>query len=138
LKTRTRSTPRRYKRWEKKLNKGIRDGCGWLAKNFTVTGNPGRGGYHYYFLYGLERVGVLTLCRMLDKHDWYQEGATHLLGAQAGDGSWTAGGESALVNTCFALLFLKRATTPIVQIPETEFTGQDLFGPRKAPAPKDK
>jgi hypothetical protein len=65
---------------------------------------------------------------MLGKHDWYEEGAQHLLGAQSGDGSWSAGGESALVNTCFALLFLKRATTPIVQIPEQAYTGQGLFG----------
>jgi hypothetical protein len=128
-----------YRRFEKKINKSIRDGCAWLAHNFTVTGNPNRGGYHYYFLYGLERVGVLTLCRMLGKHDWYEEGANHLLGAQSANGEWPAtAGESALMDTCFALLFLKRATTPIVQIPETEYTGQDLFGPRQKPKPKEK
>ncbi len=125
-----------YRAMEKKINKGIRDGCGWLAHHFTVTGNPQRGGYHYYFLYGLERVGVLTLCRMLGKHDWYEKGANYLLGAQGG-GSWSVGGgESPLVNTCFALLFLKRATTPIVQIPKTDYTGKDLFGPQRRP--KDK
>jgi len=120
-----------YGAWKSKINKGIRDGCAWLAHNFTVTGNPGRGGYHFYYLYGLERVGVLTLCRMLAKHDWYEEGAKHLLGAQAASGVWSGGGESDLVNTCFALLFLKRATTPIVQIPEQAYTGSDIFGGKR-------
>lgn len=122
-----------YRKFEKSINKGIRDGCGWLAHKFTVTENPLRGGYHYYYLYGLERVGVLTLCRRLGKHDWYEEGANYLLGAQSGGGSWTAGGESPLVNTCFALLFLKRATTPIVQIPEQAYTGENLFGGNRKP-----
>ena len=126
-----------YRRFESKINKGIRDGCAWIAHNFTVTGNPKRGGYHYYFLYGLERVGVLTLCRKLGKHDWYEEGADYLLGAQSPDGSWSKStGESPFANTCFALLFLKRATTPIVQIPESAYTGKDLFGGAKKPQDK--
>lgn len=125
-----------YRRYEKKINKSIRDGCAWLASHFTVRTNPGVGSYHYYYLYGLERVGVLTLCRMLGTHDWYEKGANHLLGAQGGAGNWSAGGHNSdVVNTCFALLFLKRATTPVVQMPEQAYTGSDLFGGAK---PKDK
>jgi hypothetical protein len=115
------------------MDKSIRDGCAWLAQNFSVSQNPGRGGYHFYFLYGMERVGVLTLCPAFGKHRWYEEGATYILGHQSPSGAWAGGGESDLVNTCFALLFLKRATTPIVDIPEDISTGSDLFGPRKKP-----
>jgi hypothetical protein len=128
-----------YRAAEDKINKSIRDGCAWLANNFTVTTNPGRGGYHFYFLYGMERVGVLTLCRMLGKHDWYEEGANYLLGAQSGNGSWSVNtGESPLVNTCFALLFLKRATTPIVELPEQAYTGEDIFGGKRKSEDNDK
>jgi hypothetical protein len=125
-----------YNRFKKKMNQGVRDGCAWIAKNFSVTANPGRGGYHFYFLYGMERVGVLTLCPAFGEHKWYEEGANYLLGHQSGNGCWSGGGESDLVNTCFALLFLKRATTPIVDIPEDIGTGSDLFGPGKKPGNK--
>ena len=33
-----------------------------------------------------------------------------------------------MVNTCFAILFLKRATAPVIRIPEETTTGTDLFG----------
>lgn len=97
-------------------------GVRWLAENFTVTTNPqpsfrGRQvgengpehGYHLYYLYGLERVGGLLELRKLGEHEWYREGAAWLVGAQGGRGDWT--GNQA--NTCFALLFLSRATAPV-------------------------
>ena len=79
--------------------------------------------FHYYYLYGLERAGVLADTAWVGTHDWYLEGAEFLLPAQRADGSWEqadsgqgAGpfqdlGRSPQVDTCFALLFLKRATT---------------------------
>jgi hypothetical protein len=122
----------KYKAIQKKADKAIRDGCAWLARHFTIRSNPrGRGAWHYYYLYGLERAGVLSLVREFGKHKWYEQGVKYLLSAQQGNGAWTAGGQSSeLVNTCFALLFLKRATTPIIGIPEESgtFTGSDLFG----------
>jgi len=122
----------RYKPMQKKVDQAIRDGCAWLAHNFTVTSNPGHGSWHYYYLYGLERAGVLSICRLFGKHNWYVEGVNHLLGAQQGNGSWPGTGNcSELSNTCFALLFLKRATTPIIGEPEETYTGEDLFGGRR-------
>jgi hypothetical protein len=121
----------KYTAIKKKSDQAIRDSCAWLAKNFTISSNPGRGGiWHYYYLYGLERAGVLALVREFGKHKWYEEGVKYLLGAQTGNGSWPGTGNCGeLSNTCFALLFLKRATTPIIGEPEEDtFTGSDLFG----------
>jgi hypothetical protein len=65
-----------------------------------------------YFLWTLERVGVLYNLRHIDGKDWYRWGSELLVDAQQPDGSWTSGGYPGSqpdVDTCFALLFLKRA-----------------------------
>ena len=102
-----------------KIREALRDGVGWFSKHFTVAKNPGNPGWHYYYLYGLERAGDLLGVRYLGEHDWYREGADHLIAAQQDGGSWSggegAGGvhpEDETLRTCFALLFLKRATAP--------------------------
>jgi hypothetical protein len=81
---------------------------GWLDHYFTVAANPLSGGHHYYYLYGLERVGSLLQLERIGEHEWYREGAHFLLEKQNGEGGW--GGED---QTCFALLFLNRATSPV-------------------------
>jgi hypothetical protein len=99
-----------------RLNRGIKDGLAWLTHHFSVTQNPPGGrGWHYYYLFGLERAGVLTDVRFLGDHDWYVEGAEYLLGAQRRPGMWPGGRqpENTVTNTCFALLFLRRATVPV-------------------------
>jgi len=87
----------------------------WLQLHYAVDRNPtaagGAAGYWAYYLYALERVGALTSRKRIGRHDWYREGADELLKRQRADGSWESGGyDDELVNTCFALLFLKRAT----------------------------
>jgi len=63
------------------------------------------------------------------EHDWYVEGARYILKEQEPEGWWGKGistvkssrGTQKRINpcdTCFALLFLKRGTTPIVGVPE--------------------
>lgn len=83
----------------------------WLGTHFSVRNNPKHGGYHYYYLYGLERIGVLTGQKFIGGHDWYREGVEHLVRMQALDGSWTNGG---LLGTEFALLFLGKGREPVV------------------------
>ncbi len=89
-------------------------GVEWLGRTFDVESNPGGGkGWHYYYLYGLERVGSLLGVQDLGEHDWYARGAQYLVQAQGSDGSWSPGGHSAqsqLLDSAFALLFLRRAT----------------------------
>ena len=92
------------------------DGVKWLAKNFSVTGNPGphehkdfaenTQHHYYYYMYGLERAGMLFGTERMGKHKWYREGAEELLKQQDDGGKWGKG----TLHTCFAILFLKRAT----------------------------
>ncbi len=89
--------------------------------------------WHYYYLYGLERTGSKTGVRWIGKNDWYREGALHLLQAQEASGGWkSAAGagkpadetESEVTQTCFALLFLKRATRkPVIPVAPPVITG---------------
>jgi hypothetical protein len=65
-----------------------------------------------YFLWSLERVGVLFELAKIGGKDWYAWGRRYILPAQGADGSWRAGayyGNNPTLDTCFALLFLKQA-----------------------------
>jgi hypothetical protein len=68
-----------------------------------------------YFLWSVERVGVIFNFPKIGGKDWYGWGAEKLVANQkiVGDkGYWENGGyagQHPTVNTCFALLFLKRA-----------------------------
>lgn len=94
------------------LDGKISDGLAWLARRYTVTDNPGstRDNLGYY-RYGLERVGALAPAERIGEHDWYQDCAEHLLREQAAEGHW--GSFRGYVETCFALLVLRRATHPV-------------------------
>lgn len=89
----------------------------WLGANFRVDKNPGHIGYHFYYLYALERAGRMTGSRFIGKSDWYREGAQQLLIRQSDDGQFrsnsTYEGE-ANIDTAFALLFLAKGKRQIV------------------------
>lgn len=128
----------------KRLDKGIWDAIAWLQFNYSVTENPGAGlRWQYYYLYGLERACVIAGKRFLGEHDWYREGANLLLDAQKDDGRWAPRGQlgrfgggpggaspyrTDVLDTCFALLFLKRATikptVPVLDNPGPVVTGK--------------
>jgi hypothetical protein len=110
----TGATRERGRARRQEADEAVDSALAWLDQNWAVDrhppGNPGQG-YYYYYLYALERAGALTSRRFVGEHDWYREGAEELLKRQVGDGSWPSGGwDNELVNTCFALLFLRRAT----------------------------
>jgi len=79
----------------------------WLDKHFVVKENAEYGSnWHYYYLYALERAGIIYGTESFGNHEWYQLGAKYLLHQQSENGSWN----STTLDTCFAILFLSRAT----------------------------
>jgi len=67
---------------------------------------------NFYFMWSLERVAVLYNLKTIGNQDWYEVGSNMLLPIQKEDGSWYAGGymgSTYALDTCFALLFLKRS-----------------------------
>ncbi len=85
---------------------GIQKGLEWLGERFQVGLNPNSHQSHYYYLYGVERVGSFLGVKKIGNHAWYDEGAAHLVDFQWSDGSW----HRSIEDTCFALLFLNRAS----------------------------
>ena len=94
----------------------------WLAKDFDPACNrfaagafgkkQGRRGdnhWKHYWLWSLERACGAAGVKDLGGQDWYALGAQHLLEKQKADGGWRDP-EQPLQATCFALLFLRRAT----------------------------
>jgi hypothetical protein len=65
-----------------------------------------------YFLWSLERVAVLYNLRKIGNKDWYRWGAEMLVANQGPHGNWDKGGyhgAQPILDTCLALLFLRRA-----------------------------
>jgi hypothetical protein len=69
----------------------------------------GQGGKLFYTLWTLERMAVLYDIKKFGKKDWYKWGAQILIANQGEDGSWAGEYHHGGADTCFALLFLKRA-----------------------------
>ncbi|MCI0459979.1 MAG: hypothetical protein L0Z62_23760 [Gemmataceae bacterium] len=61
-----------------------------------------------YFLWSVERVAVVFDLKLIDGKDWYGWGLDIILSKQEQDGSWRDRFPG-ICDTCFALLFLKRA-----------------------------
>lgn len=93
-------------------HEGIAKGLEWLGKRFTVTENPGRRtSWLYYYLYALERVGMVSGRQFIGRFDWYREGAAYLVQQQrAADDSWNG----SLRDTAFALLYLAKGNRPVL------------------------
>jgi hypothetical protein len=88
----------------------IRSGLALLGRSIDRPGE--KRATDLYFLWSLERVGVLFNLEKIEGKDWYAWGRRSLLASQQADGSWTNGGfwgSHPVINTCFALLFLEQA-----------------------------
>ncbi|HKB00728.1 MAG TPA: hypothetical protein VKD90_00850, partial [Gemmataceae bacterium] len=69
-------------------------------------------GMNYYFMWSLERVGMVYGLTTIGKVDWYEWGAEGIVKSQRRDGSWHSNdfhSGSPENSTSFALLFLCRA-----------------------------
>jgi hypothetical protein len=95
------------------VNKGLE----WMVKFYDVQKNPKKTAFAYlYYLYGMERVGMLYGTEKLGNYEWYPDGANHLLAIEKPGGGWHAGDTTPRephVDTCFAILFLRRGTPPL-------------------------
>ncbi len=108
--------------------KPLERGLDWLGKHFTVLENPGNGQtWHYYYLYGLERVGRFTARRFIGQADWYLEGARMFVKTQdAFTGAFRGGRiEDPTVATSFALLFLAKGRRPVIVAKSRHDPGND-------------
>ncbi len=90
----------------------------WIQENYGIRATPPEGCNYaasmvYYYLYGLERAAILWELDKIGGHDWFMEGTALILSWQKPDGSWSSRQASIVIDTAWALLFLKRATIPV-------------------------
>jgi len=114
---------RRCKTSQQLINaqKPIRRGLDWFDKHFARSLNEAK--HQYYYLYGVERVGLASGYKYFGKLDWYKMGAAKLLRSQRG------GGWGSPVNTAFGLLFLIRGRNAVA-FNKLQFTGDWNNRPR--------
>ncbi len=88
---------------------------GWRP-TLTFKQNLGHGQqYKIYYLYGLERAGRLAGLRFFGQNDWYRLGAEELVRTQNKlAGFWSGPGETDVVGTSLALLFLAKGRAPVL------------------------
>lgn len=128
-------------RHQRSLERGLQ----WMQHRFTPADNPGQSSRHfYYYLYGVERVGLASGYKYFGDRDWFRQGAAELLNrlCQWDEASRTftvhqkIGGRSnaASIRTddlAFALLFLSRGRVPVA-INKLQFDGKWNNRPRDA------
>lgn len=100
-------------------NLPLAKGLEWMGDNFSVVKNPNGAGTVAYYMYAMERVGMISGLRALGKHDWYREGAAQLVARQQPDGGW-----GVIYDTCFSLLFLAKGNRPVL-FQKVEWNGAD-------------
>lgn len=102
-----------------RTNEPAAQALAWLGANFDVERNPGSEGnpWHHYYLYAVERVGILSGLRYLGEHDWFREGAEYFVGQQLPGGNFAraesrGGGACREYETALAILFLAKGHVP--------------------------
>ena len=90
----------------------------WFDRNFENTLRNdklchGGHGDTYYYLFGIERIGLASGYKYFGKADWYRIGANWLLKNQEKDGSWK-GKWGKDVATAYAMLFLSRGRKAVL------------------------
>ena len=107
-------------------NKELHDLCAkaewgalaWLQQHFGVRASWPPAAWwgssmSSFYLYSVERAFIMSRVRVLGGHDWFLEGTAVVLSRQELDGRWEGSQGLSVVDTAFALLFLKRATIPV-------------------------
>jgi hypothetical protein len=117
-----RSELARTNEWDDRSKKNAEDlewgALAWLQSKYGLRASRPEGlwwgpSMTYYFLYSLERALIVAGVQTLGGHDWHHEGSALLLSQQKADGRWEGAQTTPVIDTAFALLFLKRATIPV-------------------------
>lgn len=116
--------------------KAIERGLDWFDQNFAVQRHPGLvfeadQTYLFYYLYGMERVGLASGYKRFGRHDWFRAAAAEVINrlcdpiidpetgrlagltAKANIGS-TGMVETPVVQMSFGLMFLAHGRVPII------------------------
>lgn len=112
-------------------NTAIKNGLAWFDKNFMTSLAGGNMGYGdlFYYLYGVERVGLASGRKYFGKVDWYKNGAKKILEQQEGNGSFKGGHYGPDVSASYALLYLVRGRAAVLfnkleHAPETDWNNR--------------
>lgn len=109
-----------------RIDDSILAGIRWLGKNYVAkTGS----GHNLYMHYACARVGLAAGLKHFGPHDWYREGAEHIVRLQKKDGGWAP--HERLDHSCFALMFLLKGRAPIL-LNKLQFDGKWDMHPRDA------
>ncbi len=117
-----RSELSRANEWDERARNSCEDlewgALAWLDARYGLRASRPEGLWWgpsmvYYYLYSLERAMIVAGVEKLGGHDWHHEGAALLLSQQKPDGRWEGAQTTPVIDTAFALLFLKRATIPV-------------------------
>ena len=105
------------KRRLREIERAVELNRNWLDTKLEIGRNVGSDLFQYYWLLSLERAISLHGWEELAGLPVYRSGAAWICDAQRDDGSWRDGKTTghlaeAHSDTCFALLFLLRATRP--------------------------
>jgi len=116
------------------LNALARRGGEWIGANWAGPKNPREAvdRWNVYYLYGVERLGSLLKTETFGAHKWYREGATALVAMQGAKGEWGTSYGDNVANTCFALLFLGKATAAASGVRATRVKAWGEEDPKKA------
>lgn len=127
-------------RSQAKYEKAIETGLQWMDKHFSPTVNPGKDTYYfYYYLYGVERVGLASGYKYFGGRDWFREAAAELISKLL---TWDSSSEtfslkksaqapSKTDEIAFALMFLSRGRVPVA-FNKLQFAGAWNNRPRDA------
>lgn len=133
--------------FERSIELAIHGAQAWLATAYYTGGKAGglgsmlkAGGADgwgvYYNLYSVERACVISGAFMLGKDiDWYEIGATALIEEQNPEGNWGPERPTSpsTVNDCLAILFLKKASLPVITDPRRRQPKPDAPPPSPEP-----
>ncbi|MCI0462102.1 MAG: HEAT repeat domain-containing protein [Gemmataceae bacterium] len=111
-----------------RLQAAMARGDAWMAKNFDGSFNLSH--WQLYYLYGVERYYSFREKwegSQPEEPEWYTKGARFLLQSQGPNGSWVKDYDPT-VATCFAILFLGRATKKSLAVEPEKAAGTLLSG----------